>query len=314
MSVVLIVEDEPILRTAMARGLSRLPEIEVESAGTIDEALRLIDHHTPGMILSDLDLPDRSGIELLMELNERRISVPLVFISAYLGDFQSRIPALANVETLEKPVPMEALRELVTSRLARSTQADVPDEGPAPFSLDEYLQLACMGRHSVSITVSRAAQPIGKIVVCEGDTWSARDALGVGEEAFSRLATASFLYSDTTVRCRTTRGARPERNIQEGRWQSLLMDAARLKDEAQAMGSQRPPPPPPLVDEVLTPPPQRPPPTDHRAFERLKEEGIDAILSRKHEVALDCFERANEIRPGDPQVEANIKRLAQLLS
>ena len=65
MARVLIVEDEAVLRSAMARGIAKLPGIAVVEAGTVQAAVEYLDTQPPQMIISDIDLPDRSGLELL---------------------------------------------------------------------------------------------------------------------------------------------------------------------------------------------------------------------------------------------------------
>jgi len=149
MARVLIVEDEEMLRTTMVRGLSKLPNIEVLDAGTLEEALSQIDAEPPQMIFSDLNLPGRSGVELLGELEKRKIHIPVVYITAFLNTFKTMIPMHANVKVLEKPVGLNELRSIV---LEHTKKKNIEVE-PAPFGVPDYLQLAGMGRYSVSITV-----------------------------------------------------------------------------------------------------------------------------------------------------------------
>lgn len=65
---VLLVEDEPAEREALAR-IVGAQGFNVMAAGTVREARSLLKEH-PGVILSDLVLPDGSGLELLDEVRE----------------------------------------------------------------------------------------------------------------------------------------------------------------------------------------------------------------------------------------------------
>ena len=114
---VLIVEDETVLRASMARALAKLPA-EVVEAGTVAEAVAALGHTIPDVIVSDLDLPDGTGIELIGELGRRRARVPVVFVSAYLRAFRAQIPPHADVEVREKPLALDELRALVRERIA----------------------------------------------------------------------------------------------------------------------------------------------------------------------------------------------------
>jgi DNA-binding NarL/FixJ family response regulator len=71
-SRVLIIEDEAMLRSSMARSLSRVTNVEVLTASTLGEGLAVIDMTPPALILSDIDLPDRSGLELIGELGPQK--------------------------------------------------------------------------------------------------------------------------------------------------------------------------------------------------------------------------------------------------
>ncbi|MEC4678155.1 MAG: response regulator [Nitrospirota bacterium] len=229
MARVLILEDEEMLRTTMVRGISKLPNIEVSDAGTLEEALSQIDAEPPQMILSDLNLPGRSGVELLGELEKRKIHIPVVYITAFLNTFKTMIPMHANVKVLEKPVGLNELRSIV---LEHVNKKDV-EAKPAPFGVPDYLQLAGMGRYSVSITVQNKGKIVGKIIVVSGEVWSAQYELQGGDEEEGKVIfrNISFL-TGAHVSCQALVGDPGVRNINDG-WESLLMDAAREMDECQ---------------------------------------------------------------------------------
>ncbi|TPV95214.1 MAG: DUF4388 domain-containing protein [Myxococcales bacterium FL481] len=101
-----------------------------------------------------------------------------------------------------------------------------------PFSLDEYVQLACMGQHSLLIEIGGASRQ-GRIVVWQGDVHSAVDEHGVGEPAFVRLARRA-MDGACVIECRGLRTFEEPRNVQAGIWQALLLDSARARDEAHS--------------------------------------------------------------------------------
>jgi DNA-binding response OmpR family regulator len=338
MARVLIIEDEAVLRSAMARGIAKLPGVAVAEAATLAAALESIDAQTPQMIVSDIDLPDRSGIELFGELGRRGLRVPILFVSAYLKAFGAQIPKHADVDVREKPVRLDELRSIIENRLAGSAGGE-----EAPFAPADYLQLACLGHRSVVIEID-APDDKGLIVVHEGTLWTASDTLGAGEDAFKRLA---FLPG-AAVRVRGLRDDPGPRTI-HGNWEQVLMDAACEHDEASrgsaqvavevatlALGGDPPPPPPPTPRVAApparppTPPPPRapaptlpsadvfleeePPPPDPAtvAFDEAFEEGVEALLVKDYAGAYAAFARAAALRPEDPKVIANLERLRQL--
>jgi len=84
--------------------------------------------------------------------------------------------------------------------------------------------------------------------------------------------------------------------------------------------------PPPNVPQRSAPPPlpsQRasrgiyagasPAPTQAaKTFDELYDEGVDAILRKCFDEALSAFRAADDVRPGDPRVRANLERLVQM--
>ncbi|MBK8481811.1 MAG: response regulator [Proteobacteria bacterium] len=231
---VLIVEDETLLRTSMVRGIAKLPGVVVRGAGTIAEATRAIAARPPDLLVADLDLPDGTGLELISLLDERSLEVPILFVSGYVSTYQRRIPSRMNIEVHEKPLALERLRELVQQRLApRAAPAVATGAAPdatedAPFSALDYIQVSCMGRHSVLLRMEREGIEAGEIHIVDGELWSARDATGLGYDALKRL-----VFSTTQrVSCRSSKAPEVERNLNGG-WEQILLDAAREMDEAE---------------------------------------------------------------------------------
>jgi CheY-like chemotaxis protein len=231
--VVLVVEDEPNLRQSMVRGLSKLAGVQVVDAGTVAAAKAALRSSPPALVVSDLDLPDGSGVEVAAELERLGQRVPLVFVSAFLGRYANRLPSRADVEVYEKPVPLERLRAVVEDKLGGG--ADGAEL--TPFGIADYVQLAGMGRRSVVLDIHSGAGR-GRVVVKRGELWSAVDGLGSGLDAFRRLA---FLRAAEVV-CRTLdRHDADPRNL-EGAAESVLLEVARQLDEAAHAGAgDRPP-------------------------------------------------------------------------
>lgn len=81
---ILIIDDHPLIREAVRNVLARLGEdIEVLEAEDCDSALRIIEAHANlDLILLDLGLPGKGGMEVLLVLREQHPIVPVVVLSA----------------------------------------------------------------------------------------------------------------------------------------------------------------------------------------------------------------------------------------
>lgn len=237
-------------------------------AGTLNEAISQLDKKTPTLVISDIGLPDGSGLDLLPEMAERGIRVPVIVMSAYLARFGSEVPASPNIEVLPKPFELERFRALVRKRL----EAPRSDQSSSPFAVADYLQLAGLARRSVVLSIQDGTHPAGKIVVQDGEPRWAEDHLGIGEQAFSRLA----LLSKSRVLCEPLDAPLSQSNL-TGSLEHLLLEAARVADEgsfaspatdAQLTDAKSVPPEPasaPRPANVPPPPrPKRPPPPSSR--------------------------------------------------
>jgi len=110
---VLIVDDEPWARRRMATMMAQLTDVEmVGAAADGDTALRLIEEQAPDVVLLDIKMPGRSGLELLPML--RGPGVPIVIFVTAFNEYAVRAFELAAVDYLLKPVPFERMREALT--------------------------------------------------------------------------------------------------------------------------------------------------------------------------------------------------------
>ena len=123
--LVLVVDDEPdvemLFRQQFRRDL-RAGRFTMEFAESADKALRRISEVTDELlilILSDINMPGMSGLELLPKAKAVRPDVPVIMITAY-GDDNTRREALEGgaEALLTKPIDFVALRIEIDGRVA----------------------------------------------------------------------------------------------------------------------------------------------------------------------------------------------------
>lgn len=126
--LVLVVDDEPdveaLFRQQFRRDL-RAQRFTMEFAISAADALtRIADTREQLLILilSDINMPGMTGLEMLPKVKQIRPDVPVIMITAY-GDPETRRKALAEGASglLTKPIDFSLLREEIDNRLAQST-------------------------------------------------------------------------------------------------------------------------------------------------------------------------------------------------
>jgi len=120
---ILVVEDEATLRQVITRNLE-VRGHAVRGAETGTEALRHLGDWTPDLMLLDINLPDRSGWDVLRELREQGMQVPTVIVSAVRVS-PARLEEFQPVGYLPKPFPLDALLRLVDSEEDQLTPPEV---------------------------------------------------------------------------------------------------------------------------------------------------------------------------------------------
>ena len=113
MKSILIVEDDISYGMMLKTWLGK-KGFQVSSVSSISRAQKHIKAETVDLILSDLRLPDRDGIDLLKWLGEHSLHIPLIIMTGY-ADIQSAVQAikLGACDYIAKPVnPDELLKKM----------------------------------------------------------------------------------------------------------------------------------------------------------------------------------------------------------
>ncbi|MEB2871806.1 sigma-54-dependent transcriptional regulator [Pseudomonas rhizosphaerae] len=132
---ILIVDDEPDIRELLEITLGRM-KLETRSARDVTEAREWLGRESFDLCLTDMRLPDGTGLELVQFIQQRYPQLPVAMITAF-GSLDTAINALkaGAFDFLTKPVDLPRLRELVGTALRMP--APVP-AGKEP-SIDQRL-------------------------------------------------------------------------------------------------------------------------------------------------------------------------------
>jgi len=80
---ILIVDDHPVVRFGLIGILADERDIDVTEAANSRDALKLIGEQSWDLAVLDLDLPGKSGLDLLKEIKQRRDCPPVLILSVY---------------------------------------------------------------------------------------------------------------------------------------------------------------------------------------------------------------------------------------
>jgi two-component system response regulator PilR (NtrC family) len=178
-SSLLVVDDEPDLRTLYELTLLR-EGYDIETAATVEEALNRLGERQYSAVITDMRLPDGTGLDVLRRLEETGRREKTIVITAY-GSAENAVEALkaGAYDYLTKPVDLKQFRAVVASALGRG-----PDTG-AP------LQSSCFPSGTAASGPPRGlspARPTGKFTTHGGSTGSTASA----SAALKRMAGRSM--------------------------------------------------------------------------------------------------------------------------
>lgn len=169
MTRILIVDDHEVVRRGLRQILAEaLPDASIDEAGTSEAALGAIASVAWDLVLLDINLPGRSGLEVLEDARRLRPALPVVVVSAYPEEeFAIRCIRLGAAGYLTKNTASSELvaaarkalsgGKYVTARLAERLMDVLGGEGnPSPHEALssrelQVLRLVASGRTSKEI-------------------------------------------------------------------------------------------------------------------------------------------------------------------
>jgi two-component system NtrC family response regulator len=179
--LIVVVDDEETQRKVLA-GFLKKRGFGVETAGSAEEALRLVASRCVDLVLTDLRMPGRDGLSLLDGVLKLNPEVPVVLMTAF-GTVQSAVDAMKRgaADYLTKPVDLDEL-EVVVGRVLERRALESENE-----ALREQLQerYRLEGLETVSPRMAQAINLVARAATSRA-TVLLRGESGTGKELLAR--------------------------------------------------------------------------------------------------------------------------------
>lgn len=168
---ILVVDDEPDLRELLSLTLEQM-DLTPVTASDLSEAQQRLNSEPIDVVLTDLRLPDGTGLELVNWIQSQAPTVPVAVITAH-GNVDSAVKALKSgaFDFVAKPVDLGVLRRLTTRALELRRS---PETRPPPALLGE------------SATVFKLRELIARVARSQAPVLI-RGESGTGKELVARL-------------------------------------------------------------------------------------------------------------------------------
>ncbi|NCP03916.1 MAG: sigma-54-dependent Fis family transcriptional regulator, partial [Deltaproteobacteria bacterium] len=179
MEKILIVDDEAFIRENLERILAD-DGYRTQSTGSPEEAVRSLADEDIGLVLLDLNLGAKSGLDVLRAMKEVDPDVLVIIITGY-GTVETAVEALkiGAYDYIKKPFKADAIHLIVklaletrnlrrkVKRLVREESSGINMVGSSPALLQIYHQIREVAKHETSTVLITGESGTGKELVAQ---------------------------------------------------------------------------------------------------------------------------------------------------
>jgi len=230
MKRVLLVDDEEDSTWSIAKHLEKdKKRYQLYAVNHGREALDILSQVPIDLVVSDIRMPEISGLDLLMDIREKFPSTKVIIMTAYgSSEVQNEANERGCFKYIEKPFEIQELRRLILDAVEdkKGFEGKVSD-----FQLSDLIQMNCLGRLTNALHIEKETQK-GVIFIEDGNITHCAVADLEGEEAFYEIM--SWEGGHFSVES----GARSKKETILKGWQGLLMESMRLLDEKLNSGGE----------------------------------------------------------------------------
>jgi two-component system nitrogen regulation response regulator GlnG len=170
MPTLLLIDDEASVRYSFRRVFQE-GGMQVLTAATAAEGFVQVREHQPDVVVLDLQLPDRPGLELFRDLQALDPKRPVIFITAH-GTTETAIEAMKHgaFDYLVKPVDLDRLNQILERAFAAGRLMRVPAVLPAEESGDRIVGRSPVMQEMCKSIGRIAPQDVNVLILGESGT------------------------------------------------------------------------------------------------------------------------------------------------
>ena len=163
MKPIWIIDDDKSIRWVFEKAMART-EMEFKTFASTPEALNALDNETPQVIVSDIRMPNGSGLDFLQVVKQRLPGVPVIIMTAY-SDLESAVSAFQGgaFEYLAKPFDVDqaidVIRRAVDESKHKNTETPIAEETPeiigqAPAMQEVFRAIGRLSRSHATVLIN----------------------------------------------------------------------------------------------------------------------------------------------------------------
>ena len=163
MKAIWIIDDDKSIRWVFEKALART-DLNFKTFSSIKDALQAIKDEEPQVIVSDIRMPQGSGLELLQVIKEKYTHIPVIIMTAY-SDLESAVAAFQGgaFEYLAKPFDVDQAIEIIHRAIDESLKQSIQEVsfenstemiGHAPSMQEVFRAIGRLSRSHATVLIN----------------------------------------------------------------------------------------------------------------------------------------------------------------
>jgi len=225
MKRVLVVDDEEDMLWMLQRNLNKgMQDVEILAAKSGEEALAILSDKAVNLVITDINMPGMSGLDLLIEINNKFPDTAAIIMTAYPSSaYENQAMMSGSLRFIEKPFDIKEVRTIVEDVLKTNEGFQGTVDG---VDLLDIVQFNGLSRATAALKVTTRDQE-GMIFFKEGAVVHAMCGDKTGEDAFFTI----IRFNGGSLQ--NIRGVQPPGITINKGLEALLFEAAVENDEGR---------------------------------------------------------------------------------